>query len=128
MRQRLTVPLFLVALIVCSERAVAGPPFPWASLLAIAEERPIGDTGFCNSRDNDTQIAALLINVRGTQGFYRLWAMLRGPKWVAIHYDGEGRPDWVWRGAWSGDALSVASVSPYDPVAHSSACDLLFGN
>jgi len=121
------VHLVLVALVICSGRAVAGPTFPWASFRAIAEERPIGDTGFCDSRDTDTQITALLITMHDSQEFYRLWAMVRGPEWVAIHYDGEGRPGRVWRGTWSGNDLTVASEAPYDPVAHSSACELLFG-
>ena len=118
----------VLALILCPGRAVAEPTFPWASLRAIAAERPIGDTGLCNSEDNNTQIVALLIQMPHPNGFYRMWAMLRGPKWVAIRYDGEGRPDWVWRGTWSGDDLSVASGSLYDPGAHSSACELLFGS
>ena len=79
----------------------------------------------CYGEDDRTRITSLLI--LHLRGFYRLWAMLNGPHWVAIHYDEEARPDWVWRGTWSGDNLSVASVSLYDPVAHVSACDLLFG-
>ena len=120
--------LAVLALVLCAGRAVAEPAFPWVSLRAIAEERPVGDTGFCNSQDNDTQIVATLIQTHRHDGFYRMWAMLRGPKRVAIHYDGEGRPAWVWRGTWSGDDLSVASGSGYDPGAHSSACEILFGS
>lgn len=52
--------------------------------------------------------------------------MLHGPQWIAVHYDGEARPDWVWRGTWSGDVLTVTSVSPYDRYAHASACEMLF--
>ena len=99
--------------------------FPWTSLRAIAEEHPGGSVGVCIPNDDATRLAALLIE--RPPDFYRFWAMLDGPAWVAIHYDGEARPDWVWHGIWSGDNLRVASVSPYDPTAHASVCDLFFG-
>ena len=117
----------VLALILWSGRADAEPAFPWTSLRAIAEERPVGDTGFCNPQDTSTQIVAILIQTRRHDGFYRMWAMLRGPRWTAIHYDGEGRPGWVWHGTVSGDDLSVVSVSGYDSGAHGAACELLFG-
>ncbi len=62
------------------------------------------------------------------QGFYRVWAMLHGREWMAVRYNGEARPDWVWRGTWAGDILTVTSALPYDVYAHASACDVLFGS
>jgi hypothetical protein len=107
-----------------SSAAGAGPAFPWTSFLAIAREEPAAHVAHCVPGDDGTRVTAFFIG-RAPE-FYQVWATVSGPDWVAVHYNGEGRPDWVWRGAWSGDRLSVASVSAYDPVAHATACDMLF--
>lgn len=91
----------------------------------MAEEHPMRGLSRCDPREGRTEITDIVL--LRPPGFYRLWVMLNGPDWAAIRYDEEARPDWVWRGTWSGDALSVASVSAYDPIAHASACELLFG-
>jgi len=131
LRSRLRIPQVLKATVQLSlavlgvySVAETAPAFPWTSFRAIASEHPTGNRHRCDPDDDRTEIAAFLIF--RPAGFYRLWTMLRGPDWVAIHYDGEARPDWVWRGTWSGDDLSIASVVAYDPVAHVSGCDLLF--
>ncbi len=121
---RVTVLLLLVLVLVWSEAAQAGPSFPWSSFRAIAKEPTTRGVARCNPDDSHTEIVAILIV--HPPGFYRLWAMLTGPEWAAVRYDEEARPDWVWRGSWSGDTLSVVSVSPYDAVAHDSGCTLLF--
>ncbi len=115
---------FLLVALVVGSVAETAPVFPWTSFRAIAQEQPTGGSYVCKPEDGRTEIAEFLI-LRPSE-FYRLWTVLKGPDWVAIHYDGEARPDWVWRGTWSGDDLSVASVVSYDPVAHASGCDLLF--
>lgn len=115
---------FLVALLLWLEPAEAEPTFPWTSFRAIAREYSLGEVELCNPTDHHTRIAAFVIH--RPRGFYRLWATLHAQDWVAVHYDGQARPDWVWRGVWSGDDLLVRSVASYDPVAHASACDLLF--
>ena len=122
----MTARLVLALLFLYSETAGAAPAFPWTSFRAIGQERPAGDMDLCNPENPRTRIAAMIIH--HPQGFYRLWAMLHGPEWMAVHYDGEARPDWVWRGTWSGDVLAVTSVSPFDPYGHASACDVLFGS
>ncbi len=116
--------LWLALLMFWSETAGAAPAFPWSSFRAIAQERPAGYIANCNPQNERTRIAELVI--RQPRGFYRLWAALNGSEWMAIHYDGEAHPEWVWRGTWSGDALTVTRVSPYDPYTHASACDVLF--
>lgn len=116
------IALVLVALVVSA--AEATPAFPWTSFRAIAQEHSAGGQARCTSGNNSTEVAEFLIF--RTPGFYRIWAMLAGREWVAVHYDGDARPDWVWRGTWTGDTLSVASVAAYDPAAHHSGCDLLF--
>jgi len=115
---------FLLVLLFIWPTAEAAPTFPWTSFRAIAAEHPTGSRNFCDPDDGRTEVVDFLI--LRPPGFYRLWTMLRGPDWVAIRYDGEARPDWVWRGTWSGDNLSVVSAAAYDPVAHVSGCDLLF--
>lgn len=123
-RARSTARVLFVALVACSAAAETAPTLPWTSFRAIAEEHPLREIYRCSQEDGRTQIIAILI--QHPPGFYRLWAKLRGSDWVAIRYDAEARPDWVWRGTWSGDELRVASVSAFDPAAHASACDLLF--
>jgi hypothetical protein len=107
-----------------SSVARAGPAFPWTSFRAIAQEEPTANVAHCVPGDDGTRVTAFLIG-RAPE-FYQVWATVSGPDWVAVHYNGEGRPDWVWHGVWSGDRLSVAAVSAYDPVAHATACDMLF--
>ncbi|MBI2153177.1 MAG: hypothetical protein HYU24_05660 [Candidatus Rokubacteria bacterium] len=80
----------------------------------------------CNPENPRTRITTLFIE--RPQGFYRFGAMAHGPEWMAVRYDVEARPDWVWRGTWSGDVLTVTSVSPYDRYGHASACEVLFGS
>ena len=117
-------PVFLVALLLGLELGEAAPTFPWASFQSIHREYSLGEVNLCNPRDSRTRITEFFI--QRPRGFYRLWAMLHGRDWVAVHYDGSARPDWVWRGVWSGDDLVVRSVASFDPVAHASACELLF--
>jgi len=119
-----TVHLFVAASLACAGVADAAPPFPWTSLRAIAAEHPIGQLYPCDPNDGRTAITAFF--VERSREFFRIWIRLRGPDWVAVHFDEEARPDWVWHGTWSGDLLRVSSVAAFDPVAHASACDLLF--
>lgn len=118
--------VLLMALLLWTDTTGAAPAFPWASFRAIAQEQPAGDVGLCNPEDDHTKITAMFIG--RPPGFYRMWAMLDGPEWLAVHYDGDARPDWVWRGTWAGDRLTVTWVSPFDPYAHASACHVLFGS
>ena len=124
--KRVRTRAFLFALLLWSGPAWAESTFPWTSFRAIAREHSVGEVERCNPTDDRTRITAFFI--QRPRGFYRLWAMLGGRDWVAVHYDGEARPDWVWRGVWTGDDLVVRSVASFDPVAHASACDLLFGS
>ncbi len=121
---RITAYVLLSPLLLRAQAATGEPAFPWTSLRVMVAEHSIAGIGVCNPYDDGTRLTALLIG-RGS-GFYRFWAVLNGPAWLAIHYDDEARPDWVWRGSWAGDRLQVASVSPYDPAAHPSACEILF--
>lgn len=116
----IAVTLLLLAVSV----AEAAPAFPWTSFRAIAQEHSVGGRARCISGNDHTEVAEFL--VFRAPGFYRIWAMLQGREWVAVHYDGDARPDWVWRGTWSEDTLSVASAVAYDPTVHRSGCDLLF--
>ncbi|MGH7262334.1 MAG: hypothetical protein ACREH7_00225 [Candidatus Rokuibacteriota bacterium] len=125
MRRTRTHAFLLAAWLLGSGLAQAGPSFPWTSFRAIPRERSVGEVDRCNPADDRTRITAFFI--QGSREFYRLWAMLNGRDWVAVHYDGEARPDWVWLGVWAGDDLVVRSVVSYDPVTHASACELLFG-
>ncbi len=125
--RRTGLAFLLAACLLGSELAEAEPSFPWTSFRAIPRERSVGEVERCNPLDDRTKFTAFFI--QGSQEFYRLWAMLDGRRdWVAVHYDGDARPDWVWRGIWAGDDLVVRSVVLYDPVAHASACELLFEN
>ena len=125
--RRRTGPAFLLAAwLLGSGLAEAEPSFPWTSFQAIPREHSVGEVDRCNPIDDRTRFTAFFI--QGSREFYRLWAMLDGRRdWIAVHYDGDARPDWVWRGVWAGDDLVVRSVVSYDPVAHASACELLFG-
>lgn len=124
MRRR-TAEIFLAAFLLGPGLAGAEPAFPWTSFQAIAHEDFVGEVDRCNPVDDRTRITAFFIG--RPRGFYRLWAMLHGRDWVAVHYDGDARPDWVWRGVWAGDDLVVRSVASYDSGAHASACEILFG-
>ncbi len=124
MRRR-AVQVLLAALFLWSGVARGEPTFPWTSFRAIARDDSFGEVARCNPTDDRTRVTAFFI--QHPRGFYRLWAMHNGRDWVAVHYDGEARPDWVWRGVWAGDDLIVGSVFSYDPVAHASACKILFG-
>lgn len=121
---RRTGQAFIATLLLWSDLAGAEPAFPWTSFRAIAREYSVGEINRCDPADDRTRIAEFVI--QRSMGFYRLWATLHGHDWVAVHYDGEARPDWVWRGTWTGDNLVEGSVVSYDPVAHASACTLLF--
>lgn len=114
--------LVFAALLVSA--AEAAPAFPWTSFQAIAQEHSVSGRARCVFENEGTEVAEFF--VFRAPGFYRIWAMLQGRDWVAVHYDGDARPDWVWRGTWSGDTLSVAAAGAYDPAAHHSGCDLLF--
>ena len=122
----MTAGLFLALLLHSLETAGPTPTFPWTSLRAIAREHPTGEVNLCKPENPRTRMTALFIG--RPRGFYRFWAMIHGPEWMAVRYDGEARPEWVWRGTWSGDVLTVTSVSPYDRYAHASACEVLFGS
>ena len=126
--RRRTGPAFLLAAwLLGAGLAEAEPSFPWTSFRAIPRERSLGEVERCNPLDEQTKFTAFFI--QGSREFYRLWAMLDGRHdWIAVHYDGDARPDWVWLGIWAGDDLLVRSVVSYDPVAHASACELLFGS
>ncbi|MBI4611335.1 MAG: hypothetical protein HY726_20285 [Candidatus Rokubacteria bacterium] len=123
--KRITVRLVFLAWLVSPETAGAAPGFPWTSFRALAEDRTTHGIYRCDPAQGRNEVVAVVL-IRPAE-FYRFWTMLKGPDWIAIHYDAEARPDWVWRGTWSGDDLSVTRVSRFDPVAHASACDLLFG-
>ena len=116
--------LCLAAWLACPGAAETAPSFPWTSFQAIAAEHPSGSVFRCDQNDGRTGVAAIFVD--HPPEFFRIWFQLSGPDWVAIRFNGEARPDWVWRGTWSGDHLRVGSASAYDPVAHASACDLLF--
>lgn len=116
--------LVLLAWLVWPEAAAAAPGFPWTSFRTLAEDRTTHGIYRCDPSGGRNEIVSVVL--LRPAGFYRFWAVLKGPDWVALHYDAEARPDWVWSGTWSDDDLSVTTVSPYNPVAHASACDLLF--
>ena len=121
----LTLRLLLALLLLSAGTAISAPAFPWKSFRAIAQEPIVGEVNLCNPENPRTRITALFID--RPMGFYRLWAVIHGREWMAVSYDGDARPEWVWRGTWAGDALTVTSVSPYDRYAHASACEVLFG-
>ena len=121
----LTGRLLLALLLLSSETAGPAPAFPWQSFRAIAQEPMAGEVNLCNPENPRTRVTAFFIH--RPMGFYRVWAMTHGREWMAVRYDGDARPEWVWRGTWAGDVLAVTSVSPYDRSAHASACEVLFG-
>lgn len=116
--------LCLLSILGCAGSAATEPAFPWTTLTAVARESPHRDLGQCQPRNSRSSVVAFLMS--RPQGFYRLYVMLHGPRWIALHYDEDAVPDRVWYGTWSGDHLLVTSASPYDPIAHASACDALF--
>jgi hypothetical protein len=117
------VRLALIALLLWSGPP-GPPPFPWTSLAALREERPVANLGTCVPGDERTRVVTLL--VLKPREFYRFWTPINGSDWVAIGFDSEGRPAWVWRGTSAGDELAVTSATPYDPAAPLVPCEALF--
>lgn len=122
--RRSAIRLSLIGALLWTGFARAEPVFPWTTFQTLAAEASVRDLYECREAEHTTHVTELLIF--RPAGFYRLWTMLHGAEWIAIHYDREARPDWVWRGTWFGDLLSVVSGSSYDQATHLSACDLLF--